>query len=217
MTFKSRSEKVLEVCKASPIVPVLTIDKIETAVPLARALVQGGLKVVEITLRTDCAWQAIEEITQALPELKVGVGTVLREEHIQRATEIGADFVVTPGTTKTLIQAAKEYNVSLIPGVATSSEVMLLAEHGYLVQKLFPVSAIGGTSLLKAFQGPLSDIKFFPTGGVTAENAAEFLCLENVLCVGGSWMVPKEKVKIGDWDGIKKLTKDALTLVCDQE
>ncbi|MCL1038256.1 bifunctional 4-hydroxy-2-oxoglutarate aldolase/2-dehydro-3-deoxy-phosphogluconate aldolase [Shewanella corallii] len=199
-----------EVFSCSPIVPVMVIKEIEHAVPLAKALVAGGIKVLEVTLRTSCALEAITRIAQEVPEAIVGAGTILNVEQLQQAAEAGAQFAITPGATPALLSAAKEGKVPLIPGVASISEVMEGMAQGYTHFKFFPAEASGGVNALKAFGGPLSGIRFCPTGGISPGNYNDYLALDNVDCIGGSWIAPVDAMEAGDWERITKLCQDAL-------
>ena len=191
------------------VVPVLTIDKLEHAVPLARALVAGGLNVLEITLRTGAAIEAIREMVRNVPGAIIGAGTVLSPEQAAAAMSQGARFLVSPGMTPRLIDAANAWPIAFLPGVATASEAMSLADMGYRVLKFFPAEPAGGTAALKAIGGPLSDLMFCPTGGISAANAATYLALLNVAAVGGSWVAPGKAVAAGDWSAITVLAKAA--------
>ena len=199
-----------EVFSRSPIVPVMVIKDIEHAVPLANALVAGGIKVLEVTLRTPCALEAIARIAKEVPEAIVGAGTILNVEQLKQASEAGAQFVITPGATPALLSAAKQGSVPLIPGVASISEVMEGMAQGYTHFKFFPAEASGGVNALKAFGGPLSGIRFCPTGGISPGNYNDYLALDNVDCIGGSWIAPVDAMEAGDWDRITKLCQDAL-------
>lgn len=190
-------------------IPVIAIQRVEDAVPLARALFDGGLTVLEITLRTDCALEAIRRIRDALPQASIGVGTVLTPAQYRQAEQVGADFVVTPGTTEALYRYGVESPVPMLPGVATVSELMTGWQYGYRRFKFFPAEASGGVKALKAFAGPLSEARFCPTGGINLENAEDYLALKNVMCVGGSWLTPKSLVDAEDWNGIRQLAKEA--------
>ncbi|MCL1065590.1 bifunctional 4-hydroxy-2-oxoglutarate aldolase/2-dehydro-3-deoxy-phosphogluconate aldolase [Shewanella olleyana] len=200
-----------DIFKRSPIVPVMVINKIEHAVPLAKALVAGGISVLEITLRTECALEAIELIAKEVPEAIVGAGTILNELHLQQAIDAGSQFIITPGATKGLLEAAKKGNVPLIPGVASISEVMVGMELGYTHFKFFPAEASGGVNALKAFSGPLANIRFCPTGGITPNSYKNYLALPNVDCIGGSWIAPTDAMEQGDWERITQLCKDAIS------
>ncbi|WOT06695.1 bifunctional 4-hydroxy-2-oxoglutarate aldolase/2-dehydro-3-deoxy-phosphogluconate aldolase [Shewanella youngdeokensis] len=200
-----------EIFKRSPIVPVMVINKIEHAVPLAKALVAGGISVLEVTLRTDCALEAITKIAKEVPEALVGAGTILNEEHLAQAVKAGAQFVITPGATTELLTAAMAGNVPLIPGVASISEVMKGMALGYTNFKFFPAEASGGVDALKAFSGPLANIRFCPTGGITPSSYKDYLALKNVDCIGGSWIAPIDAMEEGDWDRITTLCKEAIS------
>ncbi len=190
-----------------PVLPVMVIPELSQAVPLAEALIKGGIKVLEITLRTACALDAIKEISQAFPDAVVGAGTVLTPQDAEKAAKSGAKFLVSPGLTETL---AKQDIVPLLPGVATSSEVMQALEWGYTHLKFFPAVPAGGIGYLKGIGGPLPQAKFCPTGGIDVKNAADFLALPNVLCVGGSWVAPALAMADGRWDDITRLSAEAV-------
>ncbi|ROQ27377.1 bifunctional 4-hydroxy-2-oxoglutarate aldolase/2-dehydro-3-deoxy-phosphogluconate aldolase [Gallaecimonas pentaromativorans] len=209
MTWKLAPQDVLT---ASPVMPVLVIEKLEHAVPLAKALVAGGIRVLEVTLRTDCALDAIAQIAKDVPDALVGAGTVLNGEDYEAAIEAGAKFVISPGMTPSLVQAALKGPAPLIPGVSTLSEVMEGMDLGLGYFKFFPAEASGGAPALKAMGGPIPQVKFCPTGGISEKNAASYLGLPNVLCVGGSWLAPKELIEAGDWDGITAIAKAASSL-----
>lgn len=198
-----------QIMSTSPVIPVIVIDDIAQACPLAEALVAGGLKVLEVTLRTDCALEAMELIAKNIPDAIVGAGTVTTPQQVSDVVNAGAQFMVSPGSTDALIDAALESPIEILPGVATASEAMRLRERGITRLKFFPAEAAGGAPMLKSLAGPLSDLIFCPTGGITPALAPEYLKLPNVACVGGSWMVPKNLVNAGDWDAITKLAKEA--------
>ena len=200
--------KIEEILNQSPVVPVIVIDQLEQAVPLAQALVDGGLPVLEVTLRTDVAMQAIHEISQAVTGAIVGVGTVTRPEQFQQSIEAGARFAVSPGLTDALLAASRTADLPFLPGVFSPSEVMRAHEHGFKALKLFPAQQAGGIGMLKAMHGPLPEMKFCPTGGIGAENFIDFLKLPNVACVGGSWVCPASAVKDQDWEQIAQLASD---------
>jgi 2-dehydro-3-deoxyphosphogluconate aldolase/(4S)-4-hydroxy-2-oxoglutarate aldolase len=195
-----------------PVIPVIVIESLATAVPLARALVAGGLSVLEITLRTPVAMEALRAIASEVPEAVVGVGTVLSSAQLDDAGRAGARFAVSPGVTPTLVAAARDHAVPLLPGAATVSEVMLLREAGYRFLKFFPAEASGGTKFLSSLASVIGDVRFCPTGGVTPANAGTYLALPNVVCVGGSWMLPKDRVAAGDWDAIRTAAAAASAL-----
>ncbi|MET0985028.1 MAG: bifunctional 4-hydroxy-2-oxoglutarate aldolase/2-dehydro-3-deoxy-phosphogluconate aldolase [Steroidobacteraceae bacterium] len=196
----------------SPVIPVLTIEQLEHALPLARALYAGGLQVLEITLRTPIAADAIRCVRDALPDAIVGAGTLLREDDFVAAEVAGAQFGVSPGLSPHLVQLAQRAPFPLLPGVATASELMIAREAGFTRFKCFPAEAVGGVPLLKSFAAPFPDAVFCPTGGITRESASTYLALPNVACVGGSWMAPAALLRTGDWVGIEKLARDAAAL-----
>jgi 2-dehydro-3-deoxyphosphogluconate aldolase/(4S)-4-hydroxy-2-oxoglutarate aldolase len=206
------SQLVDEVFALAPVIPVLAIDRIEDALPLCRALADNGLPVLEITLRTACALDAIALVARELPHACVGAGTVLSATDLAKVTEAGARFAISPGATDTLFNAAKTSAVPLIPGIATASELMRGLEHGWRRFKFFPAESSGGIAALKGFGGPLPMARFCPTGGIDAAKAPAYLALPNVACVGGSWMVPADAVKAGDWARIGALAGEASSL-----
>lgn len=203
---------VIDIMKACPVIPVIAIDELAHAVPLARALVEGGIRVLEITLRTPHGLTAIRAISEAVPDAIVGVGTLTRPEEFDAALAAGAVFGVSPGLTPALIGAARSSGLPLLPGVMTPSEVMAAREAGFRQLKLFPAVPAGGIGMLNAIAGPLPDVAFCPTGGISQATAAEFLACSNVACVGGSWLTPKAAVQAGDWDKITDLARAAAGL-----
>jgi 2-dehydro-3-deoxyphosphogluconate aldolase/(4S)-4-hydroxy-2-oxoglutarate aldolase len=196
----------------SPVVPVVTIDRADHAVPLARALLAGGLNVIEITLRTPAALDAVKAIVAEVSDMVVGVGTVTRTLDVTHAVDAGADFLVSPGTPIALAQALADAPVPALPGCATVSEAMTLAALGFPVLKFFPAEPSGGVRWLKAVSEPLPDIRFCPTGGVNGDNAASYLALKNVLAVGGSWVAPADAIAAGDFDAITARARTAAAL-----
>lgn len=202
-------EKILA---SAPVVPVVVIEKLEDAAPLARALYNGGLKALEITLRTPIAAQAVKLMKQEVPEAFVGTGTVVDKQTFQASVDAGADFMVSPGVSDELISLAKESTIPFLPGAATASEVMQLASHGFKYLKFFPAEAAGGAPMLKSIGGPLPHITFCPTGGITLESASKYLSLDNVICVGGTWMLDKELIANKDWQAIEALARQASEL-----
>ena len=206
------SELVDAVFDLAPVIPVLAIDRIEDALPLCRALVDNGLPVLEITLRTACALDAIALVARELPHACVGAGTVLSATDLANVADAGARFAISPGATDTLFNAAKASAVPLIPGIATASELMRGIEHGWRRFKFFPAESSGGIGALKGFGGPLPMARFCPTGGIDAAKAPAYLALPNVACVGGSWMVPADAVKASDWARIGALASEAASL-----
>ncbi|MGO8468966.1 2-dehydro-3-deoxy-phosphogluconate aldolase [Rhizobium leguminosarum] len=207
-----KTEKLLSILKLQPVVPVLIVDDAKTAVPLARALVAGGLKAIEITMRTPAALEAVRAVAAEVEGAEVGAGTILNVAHWEAAVEAGSKFIVSPGTTQELLDAAADSDVPLLPGAATASEVMALREEGYQVLKFFPAEQAGGAAYLKALSSPLAGTLFCPTGGISLKNANDYLSLPNVICVGGSWVAPKELVAAGGWAGITKLAAEAAAL-----
>lgn len=202
-------QAIERVVSAAPVVPVMVIEKLEHAVPLGRALVAGGLPVLEITLRTDCALDAIRAIKAEVEGAIVGAGTVNTPADVARAVEAGSEFLVSPGSTPRLIDAVLESGVPILPGVNSPSEVMALMERGFKYLKFFPAEAAGGVPMLKSIGGPLPQVKFCPTGGVSLKNLNDYLGLANVVCVGGSWMAPVDMMHACDWSGIEKLAREA--------
>lgn len=202
----------LELIELSPVMPVIVIRDPGTAVDLARALVAGGIRTLEITLRSAAALDAIAAIQDQVPEAVVGAGTVRTPQQLDDALRAGARFGISPGLTDDLAHAAQATGIPFLPGVATASEAMRAAELGFRVQKLFPAEAVGGEALLKAWQGPLPDLIFCPTGGIHAGNAARYLALPNVGCVGGSWLTPASAVEARQWDAITALAREACAL-----
>lgn len=202
----------LELVELSPVMPVIVVQDADTAVGLARALVKGGIRTLEITLRSTAALDAITAIRDQVPEALVGVGTVRTPRQLDAAQRAGACFGISPGLTDTLARAALDSGLPFLPGVSTASEAMRAAELGFEVQKLFPAEAVGGVALLKAWHSPLPDLKFCPTGGIHAGNAAAYLALPNVACVGGSWIAPAATVQNRQWDAITDLAREACAL-----
>ncbi len=203
-------DKIIEVLQISPIVPVVVIEDIKDAVPLAQSLVEGGIPIIEVTLRSSCALEAIELIAKNVPKMRVGAGTILNPTQLEQAQNRGAEFLISPGLTIKLLEHAKKKDMPLIPGVSSSSEVMQALELGYNALKFFPAEYCGGVKLLNAFNGPFKGVKFCPTGGISADNMRSYLDLENVLCVGGSWLTPKDLIQNKEWDKITEICKRAL-------
>lgn len=200
------------ILRVSPVIPVVVIEDADDAVPLAQALVAGGVKVIEITLRSAAAFDAVRAVTAAVHDIVVGVGTVTRPEEFAAAAEAGARFVVSPGVTDRLLAAAEDTGLNYLPGVMTPSEVIRAREAGLTDLKLFPAEAAGGIPLLRAFAGPFADVTFCPTGGITEETAPAYLALPNVGCIGGSWLTPKAAVDAEDWPAITALARAAASL-----
>ena len=211
-TTKTPPFSALQVMQDAPVIPVIVLNDVAHAVPMARALVAGGIRMLEVTLRTSQALACIEAIAKEVPEAIVGAGTVRNPADAKAAANAGAKFAVSPGYTPSVGQACRDEGLSLLPGVATGSEIMMAQEDGYTELKFFPAMQAGGPAMLKAWGGPFFDVHFCPTGGVTAQNASEFLSLSNVACVGGSWLVPAEALAKGDWARIEMLAREACQL-----
>ncbi len=205
-------DKIIEVLQISPIVPVVVIENIKDAVPLAQSLIEGGIQIIEVTLRSSCALEAIELIAKNVPKMCVGAGTILNPTQLEQAQNRGAEFLISPGLTIKLLEYAKKKDMPLIPGVSSSSEVMQALELGYNALKFFPAEYCGGVKLLNAFNGPFKGVKFCPTGGISTDNMHSYLNLENVLCVGGSWLTPKNLIQNKEWDKITEICKRSLAL-----
>jgi 2-dehydro-3-deoxyphosphogluconate aldolase / (4S)-4-hydroxy-2-oxoglutarate aldolase len=199
----------LQVMQDAPVIPVIVLNDVAHAVPLARALVAGGIRMLEVTLRTPQALACIEAIAKEVPEAVIGAGTVRSASDAQAAAQAGALFAVSPGYTRSVGKACLDLGLPLLPGVATGSEIMMAQEDGYTELKFFPAMQAGGSALLKAWSGPFFDINFCPTGGLTSAKATEFLSLPNVQCVGGSWLTPADAMAAGDWARITSLAKAA--------
>lgn len=202
-----------ELFAMGPIVPVLVINKVEDALPIAEALLAAGIRVLEVTLRTSAALDVISAIAKELPEAIVGSGTVTNRQQLQQSVDAGAKFAISPGLTQDLLQAGNESNIALIPGISSISELMDAADFGYDHLKFFPAEASGGVNAIKSIGGPFPDIKFCPTGGINLNNVRDYLALPNVLCCGGSWLVPNHVVDSKNWSEITKLSNEALAFV----
>jgi 2-dehydro-3-deoxyphosphogluconate aldolase/(4S)-4-hydroxy-2-oxoglutarate aldolase len=203
-----------EVMRDAPVIPVIVLNEVAQAVPLARALLAGGIRMLEVTLRTPVAIECIAAIARDVPGAVAGAGTVRNPNDAQAAVKAGARFIVSPGYTAALGRSCKELGVPLLPGVATGSEIMAAMDDGYTEMKFFPAVQSGGVPMLKAWQGPFFDATFCPTGGITPANARDFLALPNVACVGGTWIVPADAIEKGDWARVTRLTQEALELSC---
>lgn len=210
--MRSKTETLFAYARLAPVIPVVTIEDARHAIPLARTLVEAGLPVIEVTLRTAAALDAIAAIAKAVPEAVVGAGTILAPRDISKAVEAGARFLVTPGTPPGLAVAAAAAEVPAMPGCATASEAIALADLGFAFLKFFPAGPSGGPAWLRSIGGPLPQLRFCPTGGVDAKNAGEYLALPNVVCVGGSWMVPAAAVAAEDFAAIGRLSREAASL-----
>lgn len=200
------------ICASAPVIPVLTLDNAEQAIGIGKALVDGGLIVLEITLRSAYGLTAIKQLKHALPNAIIGAGTVITPEQYDACIEAGADFIVSPGFTAELLHHVSQSTVPLLPGIASVSEAMQGMALGYRRFKLFPAAVVGGVDFLKAIGGPISELKFCPTGGIKPTNAADYLALDNVMCVGGTWLTPAEAVQQGNWQAIEELAKQACAL-----
>lgn len=205
--WKTSAEQIL---KSGPVVPVIVINKLEHAVPLAKALVAGGVRVLEVTLRTACAMDAIKAIAKEVPDAIIGAGTVLNPEQLAEVTAAGAQFAISPGLTEALLKAANAGSIPLIPGISTVSELMLGLDAGLREFKFFPAEANGGVKALQAIAGPFPQVRFCPTGGITPNNYRDYLALNSVLCIGGSWLVPADALESGDYARITQLAKEAV-------
>ncbi|MGN7839887.1 bifunctional 4-hydroxy-2-oxoglutarate aldolase/2-dehydro-3-deoxy-phosphogluconate aldolase [Stenotrophomonas sp. 22385] len=205
--------RVRAVLKLAPVIPVYTPESVDEAVHVAQALFNGGLPVIEVTLRTAIAMDAIQAMVEAVPDAVVGAGTVLTATQMERVKAVGGRFAVAPGATERLYAAARDTDLPFLPGIATSSELMLGLEHGLDTFKFFPAVQAGGTAMLSAWNGPFGDVRFCPTGGISAQTARDFLHLPNVLCVGGSWLTTRALLQARDWAGIEALARDSAALV----
>lgn len=203
---------ILQVMRTGPMIPVIVVERLEDAVPLARALVAGGVRVLELTLRTSVALQAISAIAHEVEGAIIGVGTITRAEDFAQSVKAGALFGVSPGLTPELIAAARDSGLPLLPGVMTPSDVIAARSAGFTELKLFPAQQAGGIGMLKALGGPFPDITFCPTGGISPETATSFLALPNVACVGGSWLTPQDAIATGDWGRITALARETAGL-----
>lgn len=212
MTMDDKQRQIEQAMRRAPVIPVVVIEHAAAAVPMARALVAGGTPVIEVTLRTAAALDAVRAIAAEVEGATVGVGTVLSEADLRAAQQAGARFAVSPGATARLLDAAADSAVPLLPGAATASEAMALFERGYRHLKFFPAVPAGGARLLAAWSGPLPQLRFCPTGGISLASTPDFLALPNVLCVGGSWLTPADRLAAGDWAGIEQLAREAAAL-----
>jgi len=212
LTSNSQRPTPMEVMQDAAVIPVIVLQDIAHAVPMARALVAGGIRMLEVTLRTPVALACIEAIAKEVPQAVVGAGTVRTAADAQAAALAGARFAVSPGYTHAVGKACHDLGIALLPGVATGSEIMMAQEDGYTALKFFPAMPAGGAPMLKAWHGPFNDVRFCPTGGITAGNAREFLALPNVACVGGSWLTPADALATQDWARITRLASEAAAL-----
>jgi len=210
--MKNKTEKLLARLDGQPVIPVLKIGDVAHAVPLARALVAGGLPAIEITLRTPAALDAIRAVAKEVPEAVVGAGTILSGEDFVKAADAGSRFIVSPGSTPELLETAETSDVPLLPGATTPSEIMALQARGYEILKFFPAEQSGGLPFLKALASPLAAIRFCPTGGISLKNAPDYLAQPNIVCVGGSWVAPDADIEAGNWQRIEELAREASQL-----
>lgn len=205
--WKTSAEQIL---MTGPVVPVIVVNKLEHAVPMAKALVAGGVNVLEVTLRTPCAMDAIKAMIKEVPEAIVGAGTVINAGQLKAVTDIGVQFAISPGITESLLQAAVAGPVPLIPGISTVSELMTGMDYGLREFKFFPAEANGGVKALQAISGPFPQVRFCPTGGISPSNYRDYLALKSVLCIGGSWLVPADALETGNYEHITQLAKEAV-------
>jgi 2-dehydro-3-deoxyphosphogluconate aldolase/(4S)-4-hydroxy-2-oxoglutarate aldolase len=210
--MQKNTQKLDLICASAPVIPVLTLNNAEQAMGIGKALVDGGLVVLEITLRSNYGLTAIKQLKQALPNAIIGAGTVITPQQYEACVEAGADFIVSPGFTDELLKYASQSTVPLLPGIGSVSEAMQAMALGYRRFKLFPAAVVGGVDFLKAIGGPISELKFCPTGGIKPTNAAEYLALKNVMCVGGTWLTPVDAVQQENWQVIEDLAKKACAL-----
>ena len=213
MSIEARQQKAEQLLRAAGILPVVTVHTLDEARRVSEALLAGGLPAIELTLRTPVAMEALAMLKRELPDIVIGAGTVLTRDQIDRSIDAGADFLVTPGTPADLADALAEAPVPVVPGAATPTELLSLMARGFRVCKLFPASAVGGLAMLKGLAGPLSELKLCPTGGIGEDTAADYLSQPNVVCIGGSWMVPKAWLDAGEWDKVRESSAKAAAIV----
>ena len=213
MTIAEHQNTAEQLLRAAGILPVVTVHSLDEARRVSAALLEGGLPAIELTLRTPVAMDALAMLKRELPDIKIGAGTVLTETQLQQAIDAGADFIVTPGTPPALADALARAPLPVVPGAATPTELLALMARGFRVCKLFPATAVGGLAMLKGLAGPLADLKLCPTGGIGESTAAEYLAQPNVVCIGGSWMVPKDWLANGEWDKVRESAAKAAAIV----
>jgi 2-dehydro-3-deoxyphosphogluconate aldolase/(4S)-4-hydroxy-2-oxoglutarate aldolase len=213
MTIAEHQNTAEQLLRAAGILPVVTVHSLDEARRVSAALLQGGLPAIELTLRTTVAMDALAMLKRELPDIKIGAGTVLTDTQLQQAIDAGADFIVTPGTPPALADALARAPLPVVPGAATPTELLALMARGFRVCKLFPATAVGGLAMLKGLAGPLADLKLCPTGGIGESTAAEYLAQPNVVCIGGSWMVPKDWLANGEWDKVRESAAKAAKIV----
>ena len=213
MSIVQHQDTAERLLREAGLLPVITVDSVDQARRIADALLEGGLRTLELTLRTPCALDALATLKRELPDIVIGAGTITAVAHIGQAIDAGADFLVTPGTPPALAAALAAAPLPVVPGGATPTEFMALMAHGFRVCKLFPANAVGGLAMLKGLAGPLADLRVCPTGGITEDNAADFLAQPNVICIGGSWMVARAWIDAGDWQRVRDTAAQAAALV----
>lgn len=213
MTIEQRQQKAELLLRAAGILPVVTVHTLDEARSVSSALLEGGLPAIELTLRTPIAMEALAMLKRELPDIVIGAGTVLTTEQMQQSIDAGADFLVTPGTPPAMAEALAEAPIPVVPGAATPTELLSLMARGFRVCKLFPATAVGGLAMLKGLAGPLSELKICPTGGITEDTAADYLSQPNVVCIGGSWMVPGNWLQQGQWDKVRESSAKAAAIV----
>lgn len=213
MTIEQRQQKAELLLRAAGILPVVTVHTLDEARSVSSALLEGGLPAIELTLRTPIAMEALAMLKRELPDIVIGAGTVLTTEQMQQSIDAGADFLVTPGTPPAMAEALAEAPIPVVPGAATPTELLSLMARGFRVCKLFPATAVGGLAMLKGLAGPLSELKICPTGGITEDTAADYLSQPNVVCIGGSWMVPGSWLQQGQWDKVRESSAKAAAIV----
>lgn len=213
MTIQARTQKAESLLRAAGILPVVTVNSLDEARKVSQALLEGGLPAIELTLRTPVAMEALAMLKRELPDIVIGAGTVLTVEQMKQSIDAGADFLVTPGTTAEMASALAQAEVPVVPGAASPTELLTLMAHGFRVCKLFPANAVGGLAMIKGLAGPLSELKLCPTGGIGEDTAADYLSQPNVVCLGGSWMVPKDWLAKGEWDKVRESSAKAADIV----
>lgn len=212
MTIAKKSYTGADILALGPVVPVIVIHELEQAVPMAKALLAANVRVLEVTLRTPVALEAIELLSREVPEAVVGAGTVTTPKQLADVTAAGAQFAISPGFTPELLAAGQQSSIPLIPGIATVSELMVAQSYGYQALKFFPAEAAGGVAMLKSIAGPFPNVAFCPTGGIGPHNYRDYLALSNVKCVGGSWLLPAAAVAAGDWDEVTRIATAAVAV-----
>lgn len=213
MSIQARTQKAESLLRAAGILPVVTVNSLYEARKVSQALLEGGLPAIELTLRTPVAMEALAMLKRELPDIVIGAGTVLTVDQMKQSIDAGADFLVTPGTTAEMASALAQAEIPVVPGAASPTELLTLMAHGFRVCKLFPANAVGGLAMIKGLAGPLSELKLCPTGGIGEDTAADYLSQPNVVCIGGSWMVPKDWLAKGEWDKVRESSAKAAAIV----